>query len=551
MQVNFIGHGLDPNNEHTVGNLLATSFQDPKFDTFFSLVAFASNSGVRLLMPFILEAKPKYKELCFYIGVDDNGTSKEALQQLIDNSVPAYIFHTQSAMIFHPKIYMFEGKNWTRLVIGSTNLTNSGLFVNVEAAVSMDFRPTDPQGKKIVTQINDYFKTILEKSDKNLEPLTSELLETLCKQGLVKDELHTRIKTPEQIEALEELNLFPDRDKLNTKEIELGTADLPDEIQADRNYDLQFTNSDLEKFPYFFEKWLQYKQDNPKSGGVVYRDTDDRALYSWFRKIKWLIGKQKEMPLQVMQQLESSGFPFEDGKIIRRMIIWEERFSELVAYMKKHNMNYAHVPQHKNPKHPYHSLGQWCATQKVRRKGIVPPKWTDYEEQKMNSINFKWQTPNIGGGSSPDDESWLENYFKLEDFKRKYGHANPSQTDKDPDIKKLAKWVNDQRTLRNTGRKNKKGILKKLIKEREELLTELGVDWEWQLTQRKIELEEFIKGYLWLRKVYPDEKPKKGDKRFSKILQKKAEIRHRYKNDTSLEGKWRIDRLNEIGFRWT
>ncbi|MGN6803159.1 MAG: helicase associated domain-containing protein, partial [Ginsengibacter sp.] len=180
-----------------------------------------------------------------------------------------------------------------------------------------------------------------------------------------------------------------------------------------------------------------------------------------------------------------------------------------------------------------------------------PPKWTDYEEQKMNSINFKWQMPNIGGGSSPDDEHWLENYFKLEDFKRKFGHPNPSQTDKDPAIKKLAKWVNDQRTLKNTGKKNKKGTIRKLIKVREELLTELGVDWEWQLTQRKIELEEFIKGYLALRSVYPDEKPKKGDRTYSKILQKKAEIRHRYKNDTSPEGKWRIDRLNEIGFRWT
>ncbi|MGN6801232.1 MAG: phospholipase D-like domain-containing protein, partial [Ginsengibacter sp.] len=369
MQVNFIGHGLDPDNENTVGNLLATSFQDPKFDTFFSLVAFASTSGVRLLMPFILDAKAKYKELVFYIGVDDNGTSKEALQQLIDNSVLAYIFHTQSAMIFHPKIYMFEGKNWTRLVIGSTNLTNSGLFVNVEAAVSMDFRPTDSQGKKIVTQIKDYFQTILEKSDKNLELLTKELLETLCKQGLVKDELQPRNTTPEQAEVFNELNLFPDRDQLNRKEIDLGTAELPDEIQAERNYDLQFTNSDLEKFPYFFEKWLQYKEDNHKTGGVVNRDTDDRALYSWFRKIKWLNSKQKEIPLQVMQQLQNNGFPFEDGKLIQRMIIWEERFSELVAYMKKYRMTYAHVPQHKNPKHPYHSLGQWCATQKVRRKG--------------------------------------------------------------------------------------------------------------------------------------------------------------------------------------
>lgn len=548
MQLNFIGHGLDPTNENTVGNLLATSFQDPKFDSFISLVAFASNSGVRQLIPFINSAKQKYNQLTFFIGVDDNGTSKEALQQLIDNSIQTYIFHTQSAMIFHPKIYLFEGKGWTRLVVGSTNLTNSGLFVNVEAAVSMDFRPTDPQGKKIITQIKEYYQTLLDKTDKNIELLTNDLLETLCKQGLVRDEINTRTKAPEELQALDDLNIFPDRDKLNANDFELGNADLPDEIQIDRNYDLQFTNADLEKFPYFFEKWVQYKKDNPKSGGIVYRETDDRQLYSWFRKIKYLIGKQKEIPLQVMKQLEANDFPFENGKLVQRRIRWEERFEELVAYVKKHNLNYAHVPQHKNPKHPYASLGQWCAAQKLRRKGISPPVWTEYEEKKMNSINFKWLAPNSGGAI--DDEKWLQNYFKLEDFKKKFGHANPSQTDKNPEIKKLAKWVNDQRTLRNTGKKSKKGI-KKLIKEREELLTEIGVDWEWQLTQRKNELEEFIKGYLQLRSIYPDEKPKKGDTRFSKILQKKAEIKHRYKNDTSPEGKWRIDRLNEIGFRWT
>lgn len=133
MQVNFIGHGLDTTNENTVGNLLTTSFQESKFDSFIGLVAFASISGVRTLIPFIKTAKPNYKDLTFFIGVDDNGTSKEALQTLIDNEIPTYIFHTQSAMIFHPKVFLFEGKNWTRLVIGSTNLTTSGLFMNVEA----------------------------------------------------------------------------------------------------------------------------------------------------------------------------------------------------------------------------------------------------------------------------------------------------------------------------------------------------------------------------------------------------------------------------------
>lgn len=551
MQLNFIGHGLDPTNENTVGNILATSFQENKFDTFFGFVAFASISGVRKLLPFINEVKPTYKELTFFIGVDENATSKEALEQLIANEIETYIFHTQSAMIYHPKVFLFEGKNWTRLIIGSTNHTHSGLFVNVEAAMSMDFRPTDPQGKKITNQLKNYFASLLDKTDKNLERLTASLLETLCKQGLVVDEIRTRTKTPEQLAGLDELNLFPDREKLDVNEIDLGNADLPDEIKADRNYDLQFTANDIENFPYFFERWLQYKRDNPRSGGIVSRETDDRPLHTWFRKLKYLIGKQKEIPLQIMKQLEENGFPFENGWLVRRRIIWEERFQELFKYKQDHKMSYAHVPQHKNPKHPYASLGQWCAAQKLRRKGISPPTWTDYEEQKMNSINFKWQTPKVNLGSSPDDESWLNNYFKLEEYKKKHGHANPSQTDKDNEIRKVAKWVNDQRTLRNTGRKNKNGVVKKLIKERDELLTELGVDWEYQMTLRKNELEEFIVGYLELRKLYPDEKPANGDTRFSKVLQKKAEIKFRYRNNTSPENKWRVDRLNEIGFRWT
>ena len=46
MQVNFIGHGLDPKNENTVGNILVTSFGKNKFDSFTGLVAFASYAGV-------------------------------------------------------------------------------------------------------------------------------------------------------------------------------------------------------------------------------------------------------------------------------------------------------------------------------------------------------------------------------------------------------------------------------------------------------------------------------------------------------------------------
>jgi len=553
MIVNFIGHGLDPTNRNTVGNILATSFSNSEFDSFVAFVAYASAAGVKLLIPHINAYKESYKQLTFYIGIDDNGTSKEALQTLVDNAVPSYIFHTPSPMIFHPKIYLFEGPRWNRLIVGSTNLTNAGLSVNVEAAVCMDFRTGDGQGKKITKQIKAYFQDLLDKSDKNIKPLTLELLDKLCATGLVKDEMDSRIARQNSKPSLNDLELFPNRDRLKIKSNELGNADVHDQNQKIRTYEIKFTDHDIEQFPFYLEKWRNYRDKNPKSGGIVKKDTEDRQLYSWFRKVKRLLGQQKEIPQVVLKTLQDEGFPFENGSFVKSRIIWNEHFEELVQYMNAQNLSYAHVPHRKNPKDPYAKLGQWCAQQKQRRKGKQTPAWTDYEEAKMNSIKFKWEVPLIGGTNlgKYDDERWLENYFKLEEYKKaNNGNANPSQTDKNDDVRRLAKWLNDQRNLKNKGR-TRKGVMKTLIPVREALLTELGVIWDWQLHVRKLELEKFIEGYLELRKVYPDEVPKRGDKRFEAILEKKAQIRFRYKDDTSEENRWRKERLNEINFPWT
>ena len=551
MQVNFIGHGLDPKNIKTVGNILADSFEDKKFTSFIGLVAFASFAGVKKLIPSINIARNTFTNINFFIGVDDNGTSKEALQELINNEIETYIFHTQSAIIFHPKIFLFEGKNWIRLIIGSTNLTSSGLFVNVEGAISLDFRPSDSQGIKLVNQIKKYFENLLNKTHQNIEILTQPFLETLIEQDLVRDEINTRAKSLEDIENLEEFNIFPEIEKLNINEFELGNLQLPDEIERDRNYDLKFTTYELEKFPVFFEKWKLYKTINPKSGGVVHKDIDDRSLFTWFRNIKALINKEIEIPLFILKQLEDNDFPFERGNIVKSRIRWKERFEELIEYKNKYKTTFAHVPQHKNPEHPYYSLGAWCALQKLRRKGIRPPVWSEYEESKMNEINFVWDSKNFKINGNGKDKEWFETYFKLEEHKNKTGDANPSQIDKDPNVKRLGKWINDQRTLKKSGRKNYKGEIVKLSAEREEWLLELGVIFDFQLHKRKLELEKFIEGYLELRKEYPNEKPNKGDTRFSSILQKKSEIKFRYKNDTSEKNKWRIDRLNEIKFNWS
>lgn len=550
MIVNFIGHGLDPSNKLTVGNILTKSFEESKFQKFYGFVAFASVSGVKKIITSIEKNKEKFNEICFYIGVDENGTSKESLEELLEKQIETYIFHTISTQIYHPKIFVFEGNKWNRIIIGSNNLTSYGLFVNIEGAVSIEFRNTDLQGIKLLNQIKYYFENLLNKSHQNLKRLDENLLQELVQNELVIPEFKTRELKQNDSEEFK-IQEFPELEKLDIKtslESEIDTLNDDDEII--RNYDLKFTKNDENKFPYFLEKWINYRDENPSSGGIVSKLTDERDLLGWYQDIKRMVGREIDIPQYILKQLEDNKFPFENGQFVRSRIIWNERFEELVDYMKTNNLNYAHVPQTKDRNNPNYSLGGWCARQRLRKKGLLPPTWKQYEEDKLDSINFMWISPSKSGlGTTPNDETWLENYFKLEDYKIEFGNANPSQTDKNPEIKKLAKWVNDQRTLNNTGRAKKNGTVRKLLPERYELLLELGVDFDYQLNIRKQELERFIESYIKMREIYPDEKPK-GDNRFKKVLEQKANIRHKYKNDNSESNKWRIDRLNEIGFTW-
>lgn len=544
MQINFIGHGLDVKNRKTVGNILVDSFKDLKFDQFTALVAFASSGAIKNLLPHISSNANRFKKIKFYVGIDEQGTSEEALALFLENNLTTFIYHTKSMLTFHPKIYIFEGEKWCRVIIGSANFTQKGLFINIESSLQLDFKPNDAQGNKVLKQIKDYYRSVLDDSDKNLKLLTDELFNFLREEKLLCVE-ENLFNNKSKI-SNSELTIFPTKEQFKIVSEELGNISLPEELLRTR-YN-KFTQNDIEKFHYFFEKWKRYKRDNPKSAGIVNRDTEDRELHTWYRKIKDLSSAGIQIPIEYLKLLNDENFPFKDGKEIQRMIIWEERFLELIDYKNKFKLESVHVPQFKNA-NKYSGLGSWCAVQKQRRKGNTTPKWTEYEEEKLNSINFEWSPPPRGGKIGGDDELWLENYFNLEKYKAEFGHANPSQVDQNPEVRKLAKWVNTQRTLKSVGKKEKKHR-RFLDSNREQLLIEVGVDFEWELNKTKKELEEFIKVYLEFKEVYPDEKIKRGDKRFSKMLQKRAQIRYRYKNDHSESNKWRLDMLNKVGFVW-
>jgi HKD family nuclease len=78
-------------------------------------------------------------------------------------------FALEDEIMFHPKIYYFQGKHNDRFVTGSSNLTKFGLFDNIEASTFIEFSKNDQQGRKFIRQFEEYFKNILDGSDKNIQ----------------------------------------------------------------------------------------------------------------------------------------------------------------------------------------------------------------------------------------------------------------------------------------------------------------------------------------------------------------------------------------------
>jgi hypothetical protein len=209
---------------------------------------------------------------------------------------------------------------------------------------------------------------------------------------------------------------------------------------------------------------------------------------------------------------------------------------------------FTHVPQFKDSSNKYYQLGTWCATQKQRRKGNYPPEWADYEEEKMNSINFLWDAHNLG--SRPKNEEWMDNLVNLEDYyiESENYKTVPAQTTK------VGKWLNDQMTLKLKGSRGK--IKKFLSAIREEMLGDLltrnGVEWEWEKQKHRESVEETLRNWEELELI--DSQPPKKDiteteKELIKSYRERVtQLRHRSKKWHNIKNKWKIEILDKADF---
>jgi len=125
------------------------------------------------------------------VGIDLGGTSREVLQELLRWNCDVFVFHNPNARAtFHPKIYLFEGRNQSTLILGSNNLTDGGFYTNYEAAVRYDFElPADAQDYR---RIIEPLLPFIEPAGATVQRLTAELINTLIARGMLPSEAEAR-----------------------------------------------------------------------------------------------------------------------------------------------------------------------------------------------------------------------------------------------------------------------------------------------------------------------------------------------------------------------
>ncbi|QUM78056.1 hypothetical protein HWV00_18575 [Moritella sp. 24] len=218
------------------------------YTTFRAYSAFATRSKVSKLTELL--SSHGNLNTSFYIGVDQGGTSVEALEALLHSGFSTSIIYTTSNFIFHPKIYIFEGKEECRIILGSSNLTDSGFLKNIEANIAINLKLSEPDDLAFYEELN----TALSSLSENEKVLTKGLIKLLLDSGIVPPESKTR-KAYSKSPSASQINLL--KQDFPSIERSVGTKASDKEKETSKNKKISVPTPE-EKLPSLVHKfWFE------------------------------------------------------------------------------------------------------------------------------------------------------------------------------------------------------------------------------------------------------------------------------------------------------
>lgn len=158
-------------------------------------VAWVRASGTIHLEPALTAFLKAGNELRITVGVDLDNTSKEGLASLLAldkyGAVLIFVHHNEANTIFHPKLYLFQNSTRSKLIVGSNNITEAGLFQNTEAGLELELDSSDP----IIISAKNALDAWRDTTTLIARQLDAAFLSELVANGYVMDEAALKAST--------------------------------------------------------------------------------------------------------------------------------------------------------------------------------------------------------------------------------------------------------------------------------------------------------------------------------------------------------------------
>jgi len=186
---------------------LVNSFEGCK--SFYFSVAFINYSGLQLLLEKLEEVKEKNIKGKIITTTYLNFTEPKCLEKLQEfDNIKTKIFIADSYKGFHTKGYIFEYEDYYKIIVGSSNITQSALKTNHEWNVKVYSKKDGLFIKDVIEEFNTLWDLTSEITVNFLDEYKKFLLELndfVAKEKTIF-EYHTEIKPNKmQIEAMENL----------------------------------------------------------------------------------------------------------------------------------------------------------------------------------------------------------------------------------------------------------------------------------------------------------------------------------------------------------
>jgi len=109
------------------------------------------------------------------------------------------------------------------VIVGSSNLTTSGLFQNVESSICVKFNDGDEQGMALENSILRFFDKIIDGTSGSVHNLTEETLQLLVDSNIVLPETSLRTARKKMDDSLPDVPVSTNQ-KLKGKLAHLQTS---------------------------------------------------------------------------------------------------------------------------------------------------------------------------------------------------------------------------------------------------------------------------------------------------------------------------------------